>query len=52
MAALHGVAQIKQTEKAVEISKGGGAVTRTVYCLKKKTYRRWIFMLDPELGRP
>ena len=36
MAALHGVAQIKQTEKAVEISKGGGAVTRTVLLSQKK----------------
>jgi len=52
MAALHGVAQIKQTEKAVEISKGGGAVTRTVLLSQKKTHRRWIFMIDPELGLP
>ena len=36
MAALHGVAQIKQTEKAVEISKGGGAVTPTVLLSQKK----------------
>ena len=36
MAALHGLAQSKQ-EKAGEISKGGGAVTRTVLLSQKKT---------------